>query len=96
MLSCGRRVSSSFCLVRSRYLLETCGWRQQSAIASARRCTVEEATHVDLVGFDLVAGRHRRGLFSIGHDATTMLHAFSNLTGNSWHKDQKQESRCKS
>lgn len=96
MLSCGRRVSSSFCFVKSRYLLETCGWRQQSAIASARISAGEEATHVDLVGLDLVAGRHRRGLFSIGHVATAMLHTLSNLTGKSWHKDQKQESRCKS
>lgn len=51
---------------------------------------------MNLVGLDLVARRHRRGLFSIGHVATTMLHTLSNLTGNSWHKDQKQESRCKS
>lgn len=51
---------------------------------------------MDFVRLDLVAGRHRRGLFSIGHDAPTMLHTLSNLTDKSWHKGQKQESRCKS
>lgn len=41
----------------------------------------EEATHVDFVRLDLIAGRHRRGLFSINHNANTMLHTLSNLTG---------------
>lgn len=36
---------------------------------------------MDLVWFDLIAGRRRRGLFSINHDATTMLHTLSNQTG---------------
>lgn len=52
-----------------------------------------EATHVDFVRLDLIAGRHRRGLFSINHDsANTMLHTLSNLMGNFklWHKDQMQ------
>lgn len=62
--------------------------------ASERRYAVgEEATHVDFVRLDLIAGRrHRRGLFSINHNANTMLHTLSNLTGNfkPWHKDQMQ------
>lgn len=37
----------------------------------------DEATHVDFVGLDLIAGRHRRGLFSINHDVTTKLHTLS-------------------
>lgn len=67
-------------------------------LPATRTCTVwgREATHVDFVRLDLVAGRHRRGLFSVGHDATAMLHTLSNLTGKTWHKDQEQESRCKS
>lgn len=35
---------------------------------------------MDLVRFDLIAGRHRRGLFSINHDATTLLHTLFNQT----------------
>lgn len=37
----------------------------------------KEATHMDFVRLDLIAGRHRRGLFSIDHDATTMLQTLS-------------------
>lgn len=37
---------------------------------------------MDFVRLDLIAGRHRRGLFSINHNANTMLHTLSNnLTG---------------
>lgn len=36
---------------------------------------------MDLVRLDLIAGRHRRGLFSINHDATTLLQTLSNQTG---------------
>lgn len=48
---------------------------------------------MDFVRLDLIAGRHRRGLFSINHNANTMLHTLSNLTGNfkPWHKDQMQK-----
>lgn len=35
------------------------------------------ATHVDFVRLDLLTGRHRRGLFSIDHDATTKLQTLS-------------------
>lgn len=36
----------------------------------------QEATHMDLVRLHLVTGRHRWGVFSIDHDANTMLHTY--------------------
>lgn len=64
-------------------------WRDQREKTRGKK----RPTHMDLVRLDLVARRHhRRGLFSIYHDATTMLlDILSTLASRSWHKDQERE-----